>query len=459
MDKKDFFDEQNAKFFTFLNEMFELKKNRTWKEISQSITLFKIKRTYRVFAELFPRKYDYVNELKKCKDQFSCIHYSTLKGRSIIDEVVRFSLYSEKILVFHPLQNPAVTNQSMNPGRDPKSWMPDFLEALHFYIVIQKWVAAGVVKLIVNPYDYDLSVKTKLEPRILERAKKIQARAKGDVSEHDINEAQREFAEQLAASFKDRDKSQIVKAILQLQNPVFTVPEAQQFADQIIQAAPDINPLYSHLNIPLNTSMVMTTKGGGPLESILFLTEVTGGHIYTPKERTWEQLKEFGSNEMWTKINQTFFKIPLSFLNNVDTAFALEIRKENKLSGVRTEIRKLFSELSSIDIKELTESKFRDLHDCFKEEIKRADAEWSQIQKQATTARAYWFATSVGVPIVTNEMSLIPLALTSAAWLIQNESTHNRSQQLFRKTQPISMFIDLKNKRQTFFSELKNCLL
>jgi hypothetical protein len=78
-----YFDAKNADFFQFLNETFELKKKRTWKEISQSITLFKVKRTYRVFAELFSRKYDYVTELKKCKDQFSCIHYSTLKGRSI----------------------------------------------------------------------------------------------------------------------------------------------------------------------------------------------------------------------------------------------------------------------------------------------------------------------------------------------------------------------------------------
>lgn len=376
---------------------------------------------------------------------------------TIIDEVVRFSLYSEKIIVFHPLQNPAVTNQNMDPSRDPKSWLPDFLEALYFYIVVQKWVAAGIVKLIVNPYDYDATVKAKLDPQIFERARKLVANTR--TNEDDIDEVQREFAEQLAASFKNRDKSYIVKAILGLQNPIFTEKEAAHFADQILEEIPNVNPLYSNLNIPLNTNMLMTSKGGGPVESVLFLSELTGGHIYTPRERTWEQIKEFSSDELWTKINQTFVKIPLTFLNNVDTTFALEIRKENKLAGMRTEIRKIFSELSSVDIKDLSDLKFRDLHESFIEEIRKADAEWSQIQKQAKTARAYWLTTSVGVPIITNEISIVPLVVGSAAWLLQNETTHSHNKQLFRKTKPISMFIDLKNQKQTFFSELKNCLL
>jgi hypothetical protein len=46
------------------------------------------------------------------------------------------------------------------------------LEALYFYIVIQKWVVARIVKLVVNPYDYDLSVRTKLEPQFSKEPKK-----------------------------------------------------------------------------------------------------------------------------------------------------------------------------------------------------------------------------------------------------------------------------------------------
>src|SRR5690606_3787549 len=102
--------------------------------------------------------------------------------------------------------------------------------------------------------------------------------AKLHLNDNDMDQAQREFAEQLAVSFKNRDKSYIIRSILHLQNPIFTEEEAARLADQILDAIPNINPLYSNLNIPLNTSMLMTTKGGGPLESILYLSGLTGGH-------------------------------------------------------------------------------------------------------------------------------------------------------------------------------------
>jgi hypothetical protein len=452
----DFFDERTSRFYEFLNETFDLKKNRSWKDISKSITLLKVKRTYRFFADIFPRKFDYASELKKCKEHFSTIHYSTLKGKSIVDEIVRFSLYSDKILVFHPLQNPETTNEAMNPGRNPKGWLPDFLEALYFYIVIQKWVASGIVKLIVNPYDYDIGIQAKLDPQIQERGNKLKLEK---IDANDLDIVQSEIAEHLAVSYKNRDKAHIVQSILHLKNPIFTQNEAEHFADQIIKAFPNVNPLYEHLTIPLNTGMIVTSKGGGPVESILLLSEMTGGHIYTSRERSWEQIKEIGKNDFWTKVNQTFSKIPLTFLNNVDTSFALEIRKQDRLAGVRIEIKKIFSELSTIDIKDLTDSRYQELHDSFTEEIKKADEEWNQIQKMATTARTYWLTTNLGVPLVTNDVSIIPLILGSAAWLYQNETSHQQQKRLFRTAKPISMFIDLKNQKQTFFSELKNCLI
>jgi len=125
----DFFHQQSLKFFDFLEDLFQLKKHKNWEALAMSITELKMKRTYRKFAELFPRKFDYAAELEKLPDGFKMIHYSRLKGTTIIDEVVRFSLYSDTIVVFHPIQNPAITNQQMDPGRNPRLWLPDFINA------------------------------------------------------------------------------------------------------------------------------------------------------------------------------------------------------------------------------------------------------------------------------------------------------------------------------------------
>src|SRR5689334_1537913 len=128
---KDYFDIKNEYFFDFLNETFNLRKSKTWDEVSKNVTIEKVKKTYKTFAQLFPLKYDYSTELEKSKNLFSTIHYNDLKGRKIIDEVVRFSMYSDKIIVFHPLQNPTVTNHKLDPRKNPRYWLPDFLEALY----------------------------------------------------------------------------------------------------------------------------------------------------------------------------------------------------------------------------------------------------------------------------------------------------------------------------------------
>ena len=110
-----FFQQQNKKFYDFLNHEFKLKSCKTWDDVARNVTKSNVKETYKFFAKLFPIGINYLKELEEYKSSFSSIHYATLKGNKIIDEIVRFSLYSDKIIVFHPLQNPAVTNKQMDP--------------------------------------------------------------------------------------------------------------------------------------------------------------------------------------------------------------------------------------------------------------------------------------------------------------------------------------------------------
>lgn len=453
----DYFDIQNEVFFNFLNEMFSISKAKIWDDIAKNITLEKIKKTYKKFAELYPLNFNYLDELKKSRNDFSSIHYSQLKGNKIIDEIVRFSLYSEKIIVFHPLQNPSVTNQSYDPRKKPKYWLPDFMDSLFFYVTLQKWVKSGIVKLIINPYQYNFELRDK-----------IHAAAEKRVKEEDIDEmlllntdiGLDNFAEILAPSFKGKSQDFIKRRLLEMQQPYFTEEEALKLSNEIIDAIPKINPLYNKLNIPLDSDMLTTNKGGGPLESILLISEITEASIYTPSEINWHQIKKMGIDDFWIKANHLFSKIELPFLNNVDTNFALELRKENRLAGVRQELKKIYSDLDSIGIKNISESKIRFLQEGFTEAINKAEAEWMGIKKKAETARKQWLTANVAVPfMLNNEISLMPLIAGSAAWLYFNERQTVSEQKDQRKKNPVSVFVDLKNQRQSYFTILKNSLL
>ncbi len=453
----DYFDTQNEKFYDFLNKTFEINKFKSWDDLARSITLLKVKRTYRVFAKLFPRNFNYLGELEKTRDTFSSIHYGAIKGNKIIDEIVRFSLYSDKIIVFHPLQNPSVTNQRIDPGRNPKYWLPDFLDALYFYIVIQRWVKSGIVKLIVNPYEYNFELRELIDKQVEVRFLKTNKEELYKISNDEI---QNSLAEKFATIYKGKSKDYIVKSLLEMEEPIFNVENASKFSEKIIEAFNRINPLYKCLNIDLGGStMLSPTKGGGPLESIILISEKCGGNIYTASDLTWYQVKDYGLDEFWIKMSRLYSQIPLNFLNNVDTNFVLELRMQDKLSGVRQELRKIYSELSRLNISNIDFKKINLIQEGFVEEIKKSEAEWISIKKQAEISRKYWLSANVGVPFITNDVSILPLALGSLAWLYMNEKTAIEKVNLYKAKNPISVYVDLKNKKQSFVTDLRNCLI
>lgn len=453
-----FFEDQNSKFYDFLNHEFELKKCRTWEDVSSKITHSKIKETYKYFAKLFPLGVNYLEELEKYKSEFSSIHYATLKGHRIIDEVVRFSLYSDKIIVFHPLQNPAITDQKMDPRQNGKLWLPDFIDALFFYIIIQKWVKAGIVELIINPYEYDFRLRDEIDLKVRQRLLNINFE---DLQRIESEGALRNIAEQLAKDFKNDPKEKTVSNLLKMSNPRFTEKEADDFADRIIEYRPLINPIWESINkkrLYNKNGTITPTKGGGPLESLLLLSEVTGGKIYTPSETNWYQIKQMGLNDFWLKTNHLYSKIPLPFLNSVDTDFALNLRKDDRLSGVRQELHKIYSELEIIDISILNEDRIRFLQEGFIEELKKAESEWKLIKKEAEVARKKWLTAHIAAPIVSNEFSVLPMAV-SALWFTWNELSKRNKLNEFRARNPVSVYVDLKNQKQHFWTELKNCLI
>jgi hypothetical protein len=455
---QDYFDKQNEIFYDFISDLFKLKKCRTWDDVAKNVTLLSIKLTYRKFAELYPRKIDYLGELKKLKGQFTNLHYGSIKGARILEEVTRFSLYSEKIIVFHPLQNPAITNPDINPGRSPKTWLPDFLDALYFYIVIQKWVKSGIVKLIVNPYSYDMQLREKIDEKVFERFDKIDKNAMFEASK---SEALMNIADSFTFGFRKNNQQEIIGHLMGMTQPKFSEESAEELADAILAQMSSQNPLYNKLNIPLYGGMIHSTKSGGPLESILMIAEHTGSHIYTPSETNWAQLKDVGVNDFWTKANHIYSKIPLPFLNNVDANFALKIREQDRLGGVRKQLKSIYDDLNSLDAVDLDQGKMKDLQDSFLEEVKMAEAEWKEIRKQADIERKHWLYTNllVAPPVITTEFSLLPIAAASLGWLYKNESSRIAKEKLHQVKNPVSVFVDLKNQRENFFTAFKNCLL
>ncbi|WP_316831820.1 hypothetical protein [Pedobacter aquatilis] len=61
--------------------------------------------------------------------------------------------------------------------------------------------------------------------------------------------------------------------------------------------------------------------------------------------------------------------------------------------------------------------------------------------------------------VLSNNISILPVLVGAAGWFYKNEQNRFDKQKLLRIKNPISVFVDLKNQKQSYFSMLKNCLL
>lgn len=384
-----------------------------------------------------------------------------LKANRIINEVARFSLYTDKILVFHPLQNPSVTNQEIDPRRNPAKWFTDFVDALYFYLVIKKWVEAGIVKLIINPSEYDLDLRDKIDSLAHKRV--FNEHNKARVYELGKEETEKNFAEQFAQYYTSNDENILIKQLSSINQSAFGIEEAKRIAKLIISSREQVNPIHSSFDKKRlgkgAQRMIIPTKGGGPIEAMELIAEVTNSHIYTTSEFSWEIMKGQGINDFWTKTDISFSKFDLSFIDNVETSFALELRREDRLSGLRQDLKKIYSELGKIDSDAITEKLIKDLNDSLFHAFKQSESEWQTIRKKADAAKGYWALGSLASPIILNEVSLMPIVLGSIALLYKNEKTAATNKKNFKIQNPISVFVDLKNYQPSFWSKYKNCML
>jgi len=273
-----------------------------------------------------------------------------------------------------------------------------------------------------------------------------------------MEEATDSMAEMLAESYKGMDINRIKQNLLNLENPKFEEKEAHVFAQIIHSKHKMCNPLYEKLNVPKNRNSILTVKGGGNLESILYTAELVQGNIYTTEKANWYQINHSKKAEYWTKVAHLYSKIEMPFLNDVDTSFALHLREDDRLSGVRAELRKIYSAVNSMSADELKEQKIAELNDGFVDSLKKAEAEWDYIKKDAQNKRMYWGASTVGLPVIFNDVSILPLMLGSAFWLGANIREEKLKLNKFKLTNPLSVYVDLKNREPNFFSELKNCI-
>jgi hypothetical protein len=143
--------------------------------------------------------------------------------------------------------------------------------------------------------------------------------------------------------------------------------------------------------------------------------------------------------------------VEFKFLNNVDSRFACGLRTDGRLEDLRVFLRRLWKTIDgSPDISKV-DSLARDFRDELTHEYHKAEAEWSKINQDLLNwtsgpgITALGVASFAGAIVAGNMLLALPSLLFIPAGITKLIDARTKRTQ-FRKTTPMSVFIDLSKK-------------
>ncbi len=447
----------NIQFLDSLFEIFNVKKCKNWEELKNNITLNKISLAYYTYKEIFNsnlNRYDLLP--KNDQNKLVAIFHGDLDYRTIINNVARYSIYNDEIIVFHKIQNPLLISEEFNPIAKPDLWRIEFANCLYYYVVLNQWVRKGLVHLIENPLNFDESGETLLREQTELRLSK----------DEDLLLNSKEIGEFVDKSTYDKLKTAIlsypvenIEILVRETFPNYNNRQVQSLAKRFKELGKQ-NPLCIDVGENnFNNRTLMFNNKGGTIEEVDTICKITGANSYTTEKHIKFQLELRGDNSFWTKFGNLYSNLPLKYLDKTDTSFALQIREEERLSSLRNCLRELFGYINNKDLNQMRDEDILNFNDKFCAEIQRSESEWQTIldEEKKKNIMVIGSSSSIGLFIDPTKI-MAPLVATASSILI-NGFIKNRKLKNYRKKDPISIYVDLKNNTPSFFSDLKNCLL
>lgn len=150
---------RNLQFLDFLNENFGLESLNSVSELKKRVTSKSVLKLYTRIAELFPPETEFEYLLPEANRNLRALFLGNAEPRHILNNVVRYSLYADEILVFNQFLNPWTVEPSRNPLLKPEIYKQHTLSNLVLIALLAPWLRSGLVHLIPDLGDFDSTVR------------------------------------------------------------------------------------------------------------------------------------------------------------------------------------------------------------------------------------------------------------------------------------------------------------
>jgi len=420
--------ERNIYLLDAATNSFDLSKtNRAdiWRTISEQ----QVRELYEVVSDLWHPKTDIAELLPSPSPELRAMYFGNLDPAYFPRNIYRFSLYADQIFIVDPFHKPHALRDEFNPLIHPDRYKSDTLRLLYFLMEAEPWIRSGIVTLIPNPGQFDFEFRNESVRLAKERTKRFQ------FTKEDLDENSEEGKEDFRRFIQRLPREELLQTIRQ-QNPGISDSKAAEVYEYLLEERRR-DPLALDQTIEGPEDQITAIQVGGNLETVLALSEEIGAFPYTSLGWRWRELLSERNElsdlaKVWSPLSKTFHQLDFKFLDNVDSAFAYEMRTDGRLNSFRSFLRRTWKTVEGEADLVKIETLGKDFSDELVDEYRQAQAEWSRID----TDLVKWVGVSVAGAIASGHFSFVPPMFAAAGLGIFKLIEAHRKRKEFRSRLP-----------------------
>lgn len=275
--------ERQLAFCKCIRNVLGLDSGKTWLDVRRELSNDQIKRIYEFYSVLWPRETDIYSLFPKPDGKFRGLYTGPLDVRVIgINGLPMASIFDE-LLIETPIVNPNNVKPKFSPIESPASYKYQALKDFMFMLELEPYIGLGLVNLIPDPSEFDMSLMQAMMEMARERGFKRQV----------LNEQDRSLHFSLATEDLLNSTAMMPReARVNLLKSDFGLDEkaAMQTIDDLERKA-EASPLVMLQHVELrDSSQLMRFSMGPNYEMSLFIAQVTGSVLVTD---SGSRLQEF----------------------------------------------------------------------------------------------------------------------------------------------------------------------
>jgi len=417
--------------------------HQPWDKVKGGMSDARIKEFHQFIAALWPLDTDYEALLPRPDGTLRALYLGENDPEMMMENVFRFSLYADEIILVNPFDNPNVVAEKFNPAINPGQWRLQTLRLVFHLQMLTPWIVSGLVKLIPDPGDFDRKLREETWKLAGERL------AANPVTRQDVDKSHaRKKTQDLFYMVPD----DYVRRSIKEDKPDRSDEEIEKVV-AYFRAYRAEHPLLLNATMDKMPGQMTAMRMGANLEMGLFLCRKMGAFPYTNVPFRWKEILSAsdqldGSAKVWSPLTNAFGSLDFKFLNNVESNFAVTMRQEERLGSFRAYMRKIWNAVDGEPDPAKIETLARDFKDELEGEYAKAQADWSAID---TTLMKWAVPAIVGAfssvaAVATGHLDLaLPTGGFAVAGVNELIQAHRKRAE-FRKKTPLSVFIDLNER-------------